>query len=749
MRESFAKLGVCRHINFPRHLLATAAAVLAIPLVPGAVQAQTAATWVASSYPSDGSAPWLAPGQAAAGDISAGRNAGAGASAPMPEYQFEGRQGQVVTVRVTSPDVHTSVYIRRSSGVTPIGYSPFSTKDIDRSSEVTATIPKDGTYTIVIGAHQTNKNGGPVWSWRKRAQAGRYVITLAAGTSALPAPDASAASSLAAEGAQPAIGDTPPAKLAAASLATGPLTSYPQDGAIPTIQLGQEAAGYIQKSRKFRRMAVPVPVYKFTGRRGQRICARADSTDGNARVHIGRLSKDAVSAIWSGILPWDTLTRNTGSSILVTLPDDGDYYIYAELKPWSISLEPNKTPLSSGRYEIKLWDAERAEPASVSPIMATRPYAATDGDRLGNWEPLAERPHVGVYETLTSVTKNPDGSFIHRVTYLDGGLKEETHYFPTGQRGVYRSSGQRVAEIQCDGSVIVYLDQSRNRFELTKAGGGGVILVQTYALQRPAQVYAAEMSRIGFPSTFSQDTLWVDSPSGRRQAMQIADLLDYGRREEERGAREQAAAKRQRDQEMGQAFGNALGRVAGAYAEAAADNDRMRRTLDDATARGLAEGNAIRRQREAEEARRQGELAGDQADRRRAGAENAGLSREQAGSGPVSSANGQPGLTIADRREPVASPQAPTEPETRQIYAWCMALRPNQNVTYSTVQQVTVPNYGWSDSSMAQDFGAVAGGGVSVCSNTDSRAAAQAQLDSSKTQHRGIKQTTTSAILRP
>ena len=212
--------------------------------------------------------------------------------------------------------------------------------------------------------------------------------------------------------------------------------------------------------------------------------------------------------------------------------------------------------------------------------------------------------------------------------------------------------------------------------------------------------------------------------------------------------RQEALARNNRSGDDSNLMAAALGGFMKGWSEGIADNDRMRRTLDDATARGLAEGNAIRRQREAEEARRQGELAGDQADWRRAGAENGGLSREQAGRGP-SSTNGQLGLTIADRREPAAASRAPAEPETRQTYAWCMALRPNQNVTYSTVQQITIPNHGWSDSSMAQDFGAVAGGGVSVCSNTDSRAAAQAQLDSSKTQHRGITQTTTSAILRP
>jgi hypothetical protein len=593
-------------------LLSNAATGLAIALVPGAVQAQATATWVASSYTNDGSAPWLAPGQAAAGDVSAGRDAGAGASAPMPEYQFEGRQGQVVTVRVTSPDVHTSVYIRRSSGVTPIGYSAFSTKDIDRSSEVTATIPKDGTYLIVIGAHQTNKKGGPVWSWQNRAQAGRYVITLAEGTSALPAPDASAASNLSVAEAQSDSGGTPSAELAAASLTPRPGVFITQDEVAMVISFEG-------------------PIMTVNGPYGR-----------------GKYHRQ----------PDGRFLLSDGSEEMRFL--DGDTIEY----------------VSTGRPESLPGLAIRAAPEMQMPQLAYGQYQR---------EGFEDHPGVTVFEYRGDVLRLG----AHSSPVEDHVLRSDGKYHSPHGSGTYR--------------IIDMYTVERG----PPAGYGG----PAYPTYRLVRVGDAS------PTFFGEESGKWNEWFGEYKA---ADDARWAAAEEERLALEQEQAERE-EWESQQASANAggiMGAMLRGWTEATAKNEAMERSMSESANAAIARGTAQ-------------------------------YARDRDSSDRVSSVNRQPGLTIENRAEPTSSAREPAEPQTRQTYAWCMALRPNQNVTYSSVQQITIPNRGWSDSSMAQRFGAVAGGGVSVCSNTDSHAAAQAQLDSSKAQHRGIRQTTTSAILKP
>jgi hypothetical protein len=246
--------------------------------------------------------PPVARGDLRVGQTVSGRLAQGDHRLPSGEFAqiwtFQGRRGQALDLRLTSTAFDPYVMI-----VGPDDFSAYNDDDASRSgsrdSRLIATLPADGTYRIVATSYQSGESG-----------AFQLAVLDGQGASAPEAP------------VRP--------------------SERPAGGG--AIQIGQTVSGALAAGDETRDSGEYVDVYRFSGRRGQRVSVELTSSAFDAytilRLPSGRLQDNDDSRDGGG----------TDSRLDAVLPEDGDYevmvtsYRPGETGSYRFSVSPGQEP---------------------------------------------------------------------------------------------------------------------------------------------------------------------------------------------------------------------------------------------------------------------------------------------------------------------------------------------------------------------------------------------------------------------
>ena len=229
----------------------------------------------------------LTPGQTARGSLASGdETLRSGELADT--WRLQGRQGQQLTVRLSSSDFDPYLLVRGPGSYTQDNDDDASERG-SRNSRLDLTLPADGEYRIIATSYRSGESGA-------------YTISVSGG------------------GAAPA----PSGPVAAAAPARGQL------------QLGRPMAGRLENGDGQLRSGEFVDAYSFQGTRGQRLELRLNSTEFDPYVQIngpGNFSQYNDDDVDGG---------TSNAHLVVTLPADGQYTVMAT------SYRPGET----GAYQL-------------------------------------------------------------------------------------------------------------------------------------------------------------------------------------------------------------------------------------------------------------------------------------------------------------------------------------------------------------------------------------------------------------
>lgn len=277
------------------------------------------------------SLPRLTFGRPVSGNLTAGDTRDS-AGKPIDIYEFEGRRGQWVTIRLTSAEFDTVVLIQNGQGY---ALRNDDGPNMGTNSQLVVTLPGDGRYQIVASGFRPEMTG-------------RYTLTLTAEgpTSNPPAANPPA--------------PAPPAPSASRSaVPLGALTfGSPMVSAITGIE---PRAG--PSSR-------PHDVWTFEGRAGQRVRIAVNSTNFDT---YAELLAEADLLVWN-----DDAPGSTNSVIEHTLPRTGTYQV--RVSPFRAS--------DTGAYSVEVSEIGTPPPVPRSPqpalsdtsVQVIRPGEVVDGE---------------------------------------------------------------------------------------------------------------------------------------------------------------------------------------------------------------------------------------------------------------------------------------------------------------------------------------------------------------------------------
>jgi Caspase domain/Bacterial pre-peptidase C-terminal domain len=275
----------------------------------------------------------LRPGVAANGELRQGdRPLNSGEFSDV--YTVQAQAGQVITVTMSSSEFDTYIMVR--------GPDNFADDNDDApgqgtNSEISVTAPTNGTYNIIATSFQPGETG-------------RYQITATTG-----AANALNAAAPAQGQARPAQSQARPAQSQATPTQSTAAPLRPQ----PALTLGGTVNGALSTADGTRNRGEFLDAYTLSGRAGQRIEILMNSSAIDPYLQVEGPGVQAFNDD-------DVESGTTNSRLVLTLPEDGTYTVYAS------SYMPGET----GNYQLTVRDAGNLPVSGPAQSLADMPGAS-------------------------------------------------------------------------------------------------------------------------------------------------------------------------------------------------------------------------------------------------------------------------------------------------------------------------------------------------------------------------------------